>query len=69
MVEKWHDSIGIRSFNTFNIGARLLVVQDAFEIILLSRISAILDIPNVIIGTMSSVAGAEIITFLAPAFR
>ncbi len=54
-------------FNTCNIGEAQLVVQDAFEIIISSAFNISSFTPKTIVLILSSVAGADRITFLAPA--
>ena len=61
------DLIGARSFNAFAIGARQFVVQEAAEITVSSAVNVSWFTLYTIVGR-SFPAGAEITTFLAPAF-
>src|SRR5215475_6243052 len=54
------------SFRTFAIGARQFVVHDAFEMIVSLAGSYLSSLTPITIVTSSFVAGAEMMTFLAP---
>ena len=54
---------------TLVMGARQLVVQEALETTSISGVYRLWFTPMTKVGVMSSLAGAEIRTFLAPAFR
>ena len=65
MIPDW---IGAKSFSAFAIGAKQFVVQEAAEIILSSAVNTFSFTPKTTVGK-SLPAGAEITTFLAPAFK
>src|SRR5919107_1009517 len=56
----------IVSFSTFAIGARQLVVQEAFEMIVCWAASYRLSLTPITIVMSSFLAGAEMMTFFAP---
>ena len=64
MIPDW---IGAKSFKALAIGARQLVVQDAAEMMLSSALMVSWLTLYTIVGR-SFPAGAEITTFLAPAW-
>merc|ERR1719258_52400 len=55
------------SLMTFTIGARPLVVHEAQEITFISVLYSSVLTPTTMVGVSASFAGAEMITFLAPA--
>ncbi|GIS38247.1 MAG: hypothetical protein Ct9H90mP10_06480 [Actinomycetota bacterium] len=54
------------SFNTFAIGAKQLVVQDALEINLSSGFKELSFTPKTIVASISSLGGTVRTTFFAP---
>ena len=59
-------SMPIVSFSTFAIGARQLVVHEAFEMMVCFAASYRLSLTPITIVMSSFLAGAEMMTFLAP---